>query len=842
MPQTEISQTSFQPTLEGLGNAPYIVFWYTGQNFIAGDGTTPVIVGDGQTTGFKLRVTCSIVSDRLVAPALGLWATTDGQPATSRFFGQLYSEDGAPRDMLFGGASGWQLPTIYGAVISYDQLMRYNRAAYLLAPPPAYFTQEQTIAEILRLAGVQNYAGFDILGRTELSFAPDDAAIPIAIGNNDPRGIDISSYATFAAMIAAVGATPTTFNIHTNISVPTSATVPSTLTLRFLQGGRVTITTGQTLTIQGPIIADPVKIFYNATAGLGTVSFSGNSSLWNIYPQWWGAVGDDSTDCAAAFQAMLAVNWYNGSLRGARFCVPSGIYRIGTGLIYRGSFSHSFVLFGSNQGEGGTSDSATLKYTGASGGTLFQMLGANWCRVEDIQFDGNGLALRDLVIDYDSSRAQGSFDCEVDHCNFGGVTGVNSALLVLGTSNFASAEHLVQNSRFIYLSVVGSTYYGVVNFGSANAKDYTIRSCDFIGLRYGVALGNSGYHEINGCSFAGQTIADVLPGGAQTSINNFSSEGSAMLVDGSGLSGTVAGSLSISDGYFAGSGNAGGYVVDFRGKLTVKGAAFGAGPTLGAIPPKFKVNINGSTGGGVVSENNFYDWDAATADDFIPFYDTSDQLLGTLAVSGIDSDLFSTGDGAHNSGGLVGFPTWSIQGNIGVHPKTILAAFWGSANTYNIAFGDSILLTECAAGPFGTGYNVIGIATPAAAGKGKRHLIVKTDSSAVPIAVSNGFAANIQGGLGRIMLTGKDDFVEVESDGVVWRIIRYRISEFTGQLTISGAGTVTYTWKNEFITAPTVVATDTNATPAVVGASSTTTVLTLTGTAGRVVNYRATFQ
>lgn len=207
MPKTQISQTFFEPNVEGLGNAPFIRFWYTGQNFIAGDGVTPVTVGDGQN-GFYIDHVCSISSNRLLMPAIDLWATTDGSPATSRFCGQLYTEQGAPTEyMLFGGspgASGWQLPTIYGATITYDELARYNAAAYLLAPPPTYYTKEQTIAEILRLAAGQNYAGLNILGRTELSATPDSASDPIAVGINDTAftgavNSQLSSYTAVAS-------------------------------------------------------------------------------------------------------------------------------------------------------------------------------------------------------------------------------------------------------------------------------------------------------------------------------------------------------------------------------------------------------------------------------------------------------------------------------------------------------------------------------------------------------------------------------------------------------------------------------------------------------------------
>lgn len=386
MPKTQISQTFFEPNVEGLGSAPFIRFWYTGQNFIAGDGVTPVTVGDGQN-GFYIDHVCSISSSRLLMPAIDLWATTDGSPATSRFFGQLYTEQGSPTSyMLFGEASGWQLPTVYGSPITYDELAQYNAAAYLLAPPSTYFTTDQTIAEILRLAATQNYAGFNILGRTELSVAPISASDPIAVGNNDPRTIDISNYASFAAMISAIGPTPTTFNIHGNINVTANATVPSTLTLRFLNGGSLTLTTGVTLTIQGPIVADLVKIFYNATAGQGTVSFTGNTKLTEDSPEWWGAVGDGATNDAAAIQAAINA-WPSATGGTVIFSAPYGVGASGINITSK----NYIVLKSSGAQKAGFKQLADSIQVGALVLADLFLTGCTGCRVEGLYIDGNSM-------------------------------------------------------------------------------------------------------------------------------------------------------------------------------------------------------------------------------------------------------------------------------------------------------------------------------------------------------------------------------------------------------------------------------------------------------------------
>jgi hypothetical protein len=154
---------------------------------VAGDGVTPVVGGNGKT-GFYDLIDCSVNgSGFLVIPAFDVQATTESNP-TAGFFGQLYV-DGAARTIIFGGQaqSGWAIPVTYGSVISYDELATYNRAKRLVFPPETYFTADQTIEEIRRLAGDLAYAGVGVLGRTQLSTAPDDPVHPIAVGDNDPR-------------------------------------------------------------------------------------------------------------------------------------------------------------------------------------------------------------------------------------------------------------------------------------------------------------------------------------------------------------------------------------------------------------------------------------------------------------------------------------------------------------------------------------------------------------------------------------------------------------------------------------------------------------------------------
>jgi hypothetical protein len=264
-------------------------------------------------------------------PATDLWATTDGSPAISRFFGQLYSESGAPSVMLFGQNGGWQLPTVYGAVVSYDELATYNLAAYLLYAPSSYFTADQTIAEIRRLAGNFLYAAVGVNGISQPDVAPDNPAIPIFVGANSfattsHSGIgkssvtrsptsdvtfvettdsrlttffNITAYGASTANTAAQNATAiaaavtAASAVNSGIYVPVGTFFTNSVTISvpitFEPGISVLEPdNGQTITITKSVEADLSQHFSNADSGHGTISFAGNSTLSSIPPQWWG--------------------------------------------------------------------------------------------------------------------------------------------------------------------------------------------------------------------------------------------------------------------------------------------------------------------------------------------------------------------------------------------------------------------------------------------------------------------------------------------------------------------------------------------------------------------------
>jgi hypothetical protein len=104
-----------------------------------------------------------------------------------------------------------------------------------------------------------------------------------------------------STVVSAVGSAQKTLRVATAQTVAAGFTIPANVTLEFTDTGSISVASGQTLTIQGAIVAPPRQIF----SGSGTVSFSGNRSVSNVYLEWWGAAGDGTTDDTPVLQKVI---------------------------------------------------------------------------------------------------------------------------------------------------------------------------------------------------------------------------------------------------------------------------------------------------------------------------------------------------------------------------------------------------------------------------------------------------------------------------------------------------------------------------------------------------------
>ncbi|MFC1712128.1 glycosyl hydrolase family 28-related protein [Candidatus Poribacteria bacterium] len=98
--------------------------------------------------------------------------------------------------------------------------------------------------------------------------------------------------------------------------IGSDVTVPVDVTLWLI--GKLSVDAGVTVTINGKVEAGLHQIF----SGGGTVTL-GAGSCEHVVPQWWGAVGDDSTDCHDAIEAAIT-----GATNIGKVYLPPGTYRI----------------------------------------------------------------------------------------------------------------------------------------------------------------------------------------------------------------------------------------------------------------------------------------------------------------------------------------------------------------------------------------------------------------------------------------------------------------------------------------------------------------------------------
>ena len=110
-----------------------------------------------------------------------------------------------------------------------------------------------------------------------------------------------------------------------NYRVGNTATVPVGVHLFFQDGAVLRPESATTLTLSGGLQAPPSRIFDLAPGG--RITFADNAPIERLVPQWWGAEGNGSTDCTAAFQHCINAAKRTDA-RGRVVAIPSGQYRI----------------------------------------------------------------------------------------------------------------------------------------------------------------------------------------------------------------------------------------------------------------------------------------------------------------------------------------------------------------------------------------------------------------------------------------------------------------------------------------------------------------------------------
>ena len=220
--------------------------------------------------------------------------------------------------------------------------------------------------------------------------------------------------------------------------------------LQIDNGGLLKPITGQTVTLTGPQIGEAWQRFTNALAGQGTISFTGNHKLAELYAEWWGAIADSSTDCGTAFNATTAAL---NTLKAGTWRLQAGTYATSTAIAFTEMKSITMI--------GAGPDNTTI--VANSGQPAVQINGLWRSRFQGIQFKTSAAlatkAVFELDGNYDGSHTQGVQGITVEQCFFDAANLAKYAFALCrqGTASCQGSENIFANDNF--QSAIRAGYY-----------------------------------------------------------------------------------------------------------------------------------------------------------------------------------------------------------------------------------------------------------------------------------------------------------------------------------------------------------------------------------------------
>lgn len=222
--------------------------------------------------------------------------------------------------------------------------------------------------------------------------------------------------------------------VYLKSSITLTAPITVTVPMTFLKGG-IIVTGSNVLTINGSFTAG----LYQCFTTTATKVLFGGDAVREVYPQWFGAVGDGSTDDTVAVKAAIAAH--------SKVFFPAGDYRITSTLtcshavtlegvgppasstphpyesVLRHDFSGTFISFtgsdASGYGGGGGLRNIQLFNAFGSAGTAYgtavhvlftsTALRSTWLRIENVNFEqGASAGTWTYCLDMDGSAAVSS--------------------------------------------------------------------------------------------------------------------------------------------------------------------------------------------------------------------------------------------------------------------------------------------------------------------------------------------------------------------------------------------------------------------------------------------------
>jgi hypothetical protein len=114
-------------------------------------------------------------------------------------------------------------------------------------------------------------------------------------GSDMPNPYDIGTdfNNNLSQAISSIQSEHAILNVNTGVTIGSSITVPSNIQVNVNKGGLFTKTSSGSITFNGPFTAGLYQVFSGFSEG--GIKF-GEGTVTNVFPQWWGAVGDGATN------------------------------------------------------------------------------------------------------------------------------------------------------------------------------------------------------------------------------------------------------------------------------------------------------------------------------------------------------------------------------------------------------------------------------------------------------------------------------------------------------------------------------------------------------------------
>lgn len=378
------------------------------------------------------------------------------------------------------------------------------------------------------------------------------------------------------------------------IVIPSGVTCASnsqilSVPLSIQNGGLLKPNNAQTIVLTGYFGAGPYRVFSNATAGLGTVSFLGNSTTANFHPEWWTTnTTPGTTNMTTAVQAAADA----ADSRAAGSVLISTTYKITSTIVINTSTNIKGInLIGITPAGGGQSE---FLWAGATNLPMIKTMRMKFGEISNIAFINSvarGTTIG-LLLSGVGNGGENSANITIQNNIF---QSFHVGLQAGDSTNAAAELDIVKNA--FDLNDIG---YQSSGGGNTLVIHLDQNFTDF-NTQYGLVIGGgSGDTQVNGGTHTGNGTADIAFSLGWNRVlkidgTRFELAGETAITN----IGTGAGTVRIENCDFTGTPPAT-PVITGLGTFAINSNHFGAGSDTGWIPYDASQNSLGS----VSMENN----------------------------------------------------------------------------------------------------------------------------------------------------------------------------------------------------------------------------------------------